>query len=168
MAFLGEFGAAVRELEPERERDTFRFMGEDFTVEQTVPEMLMLQLAAGITGKIGDMEAIAAVWETWRTALTKPSFTRFDEEKGEEVTVAADESQWNKFYRLAVDRRASLRSLMGLTDALFGMQSGRPTEEPSGSSPGRSATSPSSKPSSSHPAAAHLTPVSELLAGSPA
>jgi hypothetical protein len=72
MPSLGTFGAAVREFDPDGERDTFDFFGTTFVVEGVIPPMLMLQLGAAMTGKIGDIEGNAAMWEALRTALTKP------------------------------------------------------------------------------------------------
>lgn len=160
MAHLGSFGAAVRELDPDAEKDTFDFCGEKFEVVGTIPPMLMLQLGAASSGKIEDAEGLAAMWEAMRCSLTAPE----REEDGK--TVPADETQFQKLYKAAVSKRVSVEDLMQLTFALFEGQAGRPTGEPQGSSPGPSSTSPSSSTSSStHPALAHLRPVSEVLAG---
>jgi hypothetical protein len=80
--------------------------------------------------------------------------------------VPEDRTQFSRFYRLAVAKRCKLEDLMELTNALFGAQSGRPTEGPQGSSPGPSTTSPSSNTSSSHPALSHLRRVDQVLDGS--
>lgn len=164
MAHLGSFGAALRELNPSAEHDTFEFFGETFTVEAVLPPMLMFQLGAGLTGKVEETEAMGAMWEAWRTCLTKPEHE--DAKPGGGVrTVPADESQFVKFYRLAVEKRADTESLLQVVMALYQAQAGRPTEEPFGSSPGQSTTSPSSSTSSSPWAQRGLTPVAEVLAG---
>lgn len=153
MGDLGEFGAAVKELTGERDR--FRFFGQRFEIVGAIPPILMLQLAASATGKIDDTEGLAAIWETLHHCL--------DEQAEGGVR------QFDRFYRLAVENRCDLDGLMRLVFALFEAQSGRPTEEPSGSSPGQSTTSPSSSPSSSargrHLWPAEYRPVSEMLAG---
>ncbi len=164
MSHLGSFGAAVRELDPTGERDTFDFFGEKFEVTASIPPMLMLQLGAATTGKIDDQEGLGAMWEAMRTSLTRPAADG----------KPADDEQFVRFYRLAVANRADLPSLMALALALFEVQSGRPTEEPPGSSPGSSTTSPTPNTSStpspdsprpSHPALEGMTPVSSVLTG---
>lgn len=155
MASLGEFGAALRELDDSAERDTFSFFGEEFTVSGEIPPMLMLQLGASATGKIEETEGLAAMWEALRCSLTVPA-------RGDE---AEDGKEFGRFYRTAVAKNADLETIMQLTFKLFEAQAGRPTRTASDSSGGPSSTSPSSKSSSSHPALAHLRPVSEALAG---
>lgn len=165
MSHLGSFGAAVKELDPGADRDTFDFFGETFTVHGVIPPMLMLQLGAAATGKIDDQEGLAALWESMRCSLTAPEHEEPDGEGGTK-TVAADGAQFDKLYKIAVNRNCSLDDLMKLALALFEVQAGRPTVEPRGSSAGLSTTSPSTSTSSStHPAFAHLKPVNELLAG---
>lgn len=163
MASLGEFGAAVRELGVDtRERDTFVFFGEEFTVHGEIPSVLMLQLGASATGKIEETEGLAAMWEALRCSMTKPANGAIGED-GEPK--ADDPAEFSRFYKRAVAKYADLQEIMQLTFKLFEAQSGRPTKGASASSPGQSSTSPSSSPSSTHPALAHLRPVSEVLAG---
>ncbi len=148
MTHLGSFGAAVKELDPTAERDSFEFFGERFEVVGVIPPMLMLQLGAAATGKIDDQEGLAALWEAMRLSLDA------DE----------DSKEFDRLYKLAVKNRCDLEDLMKLAMALFEAQAGRPTGEPRGSSAGPSTTSPSSSASSSvHPAFAHLKPVNELV-----
>jgi hypothetical protein len=161
MSHLGSFGAAVREVDQTVECDTFEFMGETFTVYGVIPPMLHLQIGAAATDKIEEAEGLAAIWEAMRCSLAKPETV-----DGDGRIIPADESEFKRFYRLAVAKRCALEELLRLTFALFEAQAGRPTEEPQGSSPGRSSTSPSSSISSStHPALAHLRPVTDVLAG---
>src|ERR1041384_2190498 len=88
-------------------------------------------------------------------------------------SIPGDDKQFVLFYRLAVSNRADLDSLMALALALFEAQTGRPTEEPHGSSPGSSTTSPTPNTSSSpspasrplHPALEGMIPVSSVLTG---
>lgn len=159
MASLGEFGAAIRELDKDTERDTFTFFGSEFTVVADIPPMLMLQLGAAATGKIDDAEGLAACWEALRICLDEPDVEGSDEKQSEPV------KQFNTFYKLAVTKRADLESIMKIVFKLFEAQSGRPTEQAPGSSAGLPTTSQSSSGSSAHPALAHLRPVSEVLTG---
>lgn len=143
MAKLGEFGAALKELDPDAEKDTFTYFGEEFEIAGVLPPMLMFQLAAAMTGKVDETEGMAALWEAFRVALGNEEF--------------------NHLYRIAVEKRDSTESLMSVVMAIYQADAGRPTVEPSGSSHGQSTTSPSSSTSSTHPALAGLTPVSELV-----
>lgn len=160
MATLGEFGAALAELDPDAERDDFTFFGEVFAVVGVMPSMLQVQLGAAATGKIDDAEGLAAMWEALRCSLTTPARTGDDGKQ-----VAEDESAFNRFYKLAVAKRADLDSLMTLTFKLFEVQNGRPTAAQLASSDGPRTTSPSSRSSHSDPALRNLRPVSEVLAG---
>ncbi|MDH6460114.1 hypothetical protein M2302_000265 [Micromonospora sp. A200] len=156
MGHLGSFGAALRELDPGADRDTFDFFGESFTVEGVMPPIQLFQLSAAILGGERGTSGMAAMWGAFRAALTKPA------EDGKRQ----DDSQFDRFYRLAVLRKCDTDSLMDLAFNLFEAQTGRPTVEPRGSSAGQSTTSPSASTSSStHPALAHLRPVEAVLAG---
>lgn len=152
MASIGSFGAAVREFDQGAERDTFGFFDQAFTVEGVIPPMLMLQLGAAMTGKIGDIEGNAAMWEALRCALTRPGDT--------------DAEPFEKFYRLAVDRKCSTDELIKLVFTLIGAQAGKATEPPPTSPGGQPPTSTSSStPASSSPDSPRLRPVDEVLAG---
>lgn len=146
MANLGEFGAALRELDPDGERDHFLFFGEKFVLVADVSGITEMQLAAGLTGSVGEDDAASAMWDALLEAL------------GAE--------QFEKFKLLAREKRADLQSIMGLVFRIMAAPTGRPTERRSTSGDGPPATSPSSSTSSSHPALAHLRPVSDLLDGS--
>lgn len=162
MASLGEFGAAMHELDKSAERDTFSFFGEEFTVVNDIPPMLMLQLGAAATGKIDDAEGLAACWEALRTCLDEPDLEEANKKDDQPEPV----QQFNDFYKLAVSKRAELESIMKIIFKLFEAQSGRPTVLAPVSSAGPPTTSPSSNSSSTHPALAHLRPVDDLLTGS--
>lgn len=134
MAHLGDFGAAIKELDPNAEKDTFSFFGEQFEVIAEMPPMLVFQLAAGMTGKVAETESMGAMWETMNACLGEEGFKRF--------------------FRLAVDRKADLESLMELVMTLFQDSGGeRPTVQASDSPVGLLPTSPSSNASSSIPPA---------------
>ncbi|WDZ87184.1 hypothetical protein [Micromonospora cathayae] len=164
MAHIGTFAAARREVNPVAEKDTFDFCGEAFTVEDTIPSMLMIQLGASATGKIEEQEGLGAMWEAMRVSLTVPARTELVD--GQEATVPEDGSQFDRFYRLAVAHRVDLEDLMAVAMALFQAQAGRPTEQRPTSPDGSLSTSTSSNTSPSpHPALQGLTPVAQVLAG---
>lgn len=155
---LGSFGAAARELDPGSERDTFDFFDREFTVHGIIPPMLMLHLGAVMTGKIGEIEGNAAVWEALRCALTIPGS---DDDK-----TPPDHSEFDAFYRLAVRRRCTTDELLKLTFALLGVQIDFPTEQPPTSPAGPLPTGESSNSSASDtPDSDHLVSVDEVLAG---
>jgi len=141
---LGDFGAAMRELDRSTDRDTFTFLGETFTVASDIPPMLMLQLGASATGKIDDSEGLAAMWQALAISLTVPEHTGPDGK-----VVPEDTSHFNRFYKIGL--RADLDSIMTLVFALFQAQDGRPTVAAPASSGGLPPTSPSSSSSSSPP-----------------
>jgi len=139
MASLGSFGAAKREYAPaETEPDTFEFCGETFTVKGTITGMVHLTVAAAFSGKVTGVDFAAALLEAIRYALTTPA-------AGD---TAEDESEWLRFYELAVERDAPTEELRDLAYVLVGNDTGRPTVRRSGSSTGSSATSTSSSFSS--------------------
>lgn len=159
MAHLGDFNAAIAELDPAEERDTFTFMGERFEVVGIAPPILTFQLGAAFTGKIPMDEALASMWEVWRVSLDQP-----DAEPGEPEPVR----QFDRFFRVAVEKRAHEETLVKLAIAIYEGRAKRPTVEPRGSIPGLSSTSPSSNPSPSKysdPELRNLRPVREVLAG---
>lgn len=158
MAKLGSFGAAVREFDPDSERNTFDFFGREFTVYGVIPPMLMLQLGAAMTGKISDVEGNAAMWEALRCALTRPGDT--------DRKIRPDDTQFDQFYRAAVDRTCTTDELIKLVFALLGAQAGLPTEQLPTSQDGQLPTSASSNSSASDtPDSPRLRPVDEVLAG---
>lgn len=161
---IGEFGAAKRELSGEK--DDFVFCGEVFTVQRSLPAVLMLQLGASVSGKIDETEGFAAIWEALRVSLTAPEFYRLaatDEyEAADEkrmILVPEDDMPFRRLYGLAVDNGVELEDMMKLVMGLFEAQSGRPTRPASASSDGPPNTSPSLNTSS------HLRSVDSLLRG---
>jgi hypothetical protein len=160
MASLGTFGAAVREFDPDGERDTFDFFGETFVVEGVIPAMLHIQLGAALAGKINEIDGNAAMYEAMHCALTKP------ERQVNGKTEPVDESQFDQFFRLAVQKRCDLDDLLALVFKLFGAQAGRPTEQRPTSQPGSLPTSTNSKSSASGSQdSPRLVSVDEVLAG---
>jgi hypothetical protein len=156
MADLGAFGAAIKELDPAAEKDTFSYFGEKFAIVSALPPMLMFQLAASMTGKVDETEGMGALWEAFRIAL--------------------GDDEFNRFYKIAVDKKDSNEGLMTVAMAIYQNDAGRPTVQPSDSSAGLSSISPSSSPSSTVTDSVPLglvgssepndfVPVSRILAG---
>jgi hypothetical protein len=144
VANLGSFGAAIKALDPAAEKDTFTYFGEKFEIVSALPPVLMFQLAASMTGKVDETEGMGALWEALRISL--------------------GDDEFNRLYKIAVDRRDSTEGLMGVVMAIYQNDAGRPTEQPSDSSDGLSSISPSSSPSSTGQVS-DLVPVSRILAG---
>lgn len=156
MASLGTFAAAKREYEPPAEPDTFEFCGETFTVKGTIPGMVHLTVAAAFSGKVTGVDFAAALLEAIRHALTAPAA----------ADKAEDDSEWLRFYELAVEQKIEPEELRDLTYVLVGADTGRPTVRRSGSSTGSSATSTSSNSSSSDsPASPDSIPDATASAG---
>jgi hypothetical protein len=175
MAHLGDFGAAVKELDPNAERDTFNFFGEKFEIVDDLPPMLIFQLAASMTGKVAEEEGMGAMWSALNVSLDEPDLEPWDGE-GKDPR-PAPKKQFAKLYKLAVSQKADIPSMMELVMNLFQASGGeRPTAQVSDSQAGLSPTSPSSNTSSSVPPAfggephdattpTRLRSVAEVLAG---
>jgi hypothetical protein len=141
MANLGSFGAAVRELNPDGERDTFDFFGERFTVHATIPPMLMLRLGAFMAGELGSIEDNAVVYKALRHALTVPADPA--------TKTRADSSQFDRFEKLALAKMCDSDELVKLVFALVGIQIAFPTEQQPTSPDGLQGTSEGSSSSAS-------------------
>lgn len=153
---LGEFGAALRELDGER--DTFTFFGERFELVADVPAIIEMRLAAGLNGSLPEDDAVAAMWDALRIAL--------NEDRESEDGKPEPLRQFDRFEQLALEKRADMPSVMKLVFRICAAPAGRPTARPSAAGGGPQPTSLSSNDSSTHPGLAHLRPVSDLLAGS--
>lgn len=134
MAKLGSFGAAMRELDPESERDTFEFFGETFTVEGVVPSLLYMKVCAGLAGELGGIESDATLYEMLKHALTAP---------GDKP----DRTQWERFYALALERKDTADDLVSLALAIIGFEAGKDRGPSPTSADGSSSDSPSSSSS---------------------
>jgi len=141
MAKLGSFGAAVRELDPDSDRDTFDFFGETFTVHGVIPAMLMLRLGAFMAGELGAIESNAVVFKALRHALTIPADPA--------SKTPADSSQFDKFEDLALAKRCDFDELIKLSFALVGILIDFPTEQPPTSADGPLPTGETSSSSAS-------------------
>jgi hypothetical protein len=138
---LGSFGAAVREIDPDSEHDTFDFFGETFIVHGTIPAMLMLRLGAFMAGELGLIESNAVVYKALRHALTVPA--------NPGTKALANSSQFDKFEDLALVNECDFDSLIKLAFALTGILIDFPTEQPPASPDGPLQTSASSNSSAS-------------------
>lgn len=129
MTFLGEFGAAKREQDPDREPDTFKFYGDQFTVADRVGAMPLLRFAAAAQSGAdsSEQEGLSAMHDLLRDCLSP--------------------ADWRRFQQVASDNRADGDELLGICRAVYQALSGRPTRRPSDSSDGPSPTGESSKES---------------------
>jgi hypothetical protein len=130
---IGEFEAAVREADPDREPDTFKLQGQTFTVADQ-PNIIALgrfARAAREGADSDDMEGLATLIDTVAS-----------------VVIPEDE---NRFLDVASKHRLDAELLLKIVAAVMEAQAGRPTEPSSDSSPGRSQTGESSKAISSAP-----------------
>lgn len=143
MASLGSFSAAVREYDPAAERDEFDFYDEHFVVYGEIPAIVDLTMTAAVVGKATSIDGDAALFEALKAALTIPA----REVDGEPVR--ADDSQFDRFYRLAIRNDAPAELLTTIAYKILGAQVGRPTKRRSISSAGPLPTSTSSNSSAS-------------------
>jgi hypothetical protein len=122
MALIGEFEAAVKEADPNREPDTFKLQGQTFTVadEPNIVALGMFARSAREGADSNDMEGLATLIDTVAS-----------------VVVPEDEM---RFLALASKHRLDPELLLQIVQAVLEAQSGRPTESSSDSSTGRSTT----------------------------
>ncbi len=157
MASLGSFGAAVREFEPDGDRDTFDFFDQTFTVEAAVPSVVLLKFCAGLVGQLSGIETDATMYELLRHTLTKPA-AKPDEKP--------DRTQWERFYELAAEKKCASDDLITLVLAIAGAQAGKERERSATSEGGSPPAGTSSNGSASDsPASGRLVPVDQALAG---
>lgn len=138
---LGSFGAAVRELEPEAERNTFDLFGREFTVHGVIPPMLMLRLGAMMAGELGAIDSNAVLYKALYHALTIPG--------DKAANIRPDDSQFEEFEELATDRMCTVDELIRLVYSMVGIEIAFPTEPQPTSPDGLPTTSDSSKSSAS-------------------
>ncbi len=157
MAKLGSFGAAIREIEPDAEHDTFDYFGEEFRVVGVVPNVVSLKICAAMAGRLSGIDQDAALYEALQYALTAPAA---------EPDGRPDRSQWRRFYAVAAEHRGHGDELVSLVLSILGAQSGFPTAPQSTSEDGSSAIGESSNSSASDSRdSSHLVPVATLLGG---
>jgi hypothetical protein len=139
MALIGEFNVAVKQDTPDREPDQFKFEGELFTVADDINFVALGRFASAANSGMdsAEMEGLAAMIDLISS-------------------VVVDEDR-DRFLSLASRKRADGELLMQIVQAVIESQTGRPTEQPSGSPDGLSTTGESSKDASSSEAS--LSPI---------
>jgi hypothetical protein len=122
MPLIGEFEAAVKEADPNREPDTFKLQGQTFTVadEPNIVALGMFARAAREGADTEDMESLATLIDTVAS-----------------VVIPQDEM---RFLSLASRHRLDAELLLQIVQAVLEAQAGRPTESSTDSSAGRSTT----------------------------
>lgn len=145
MAIVGEFGAARREADPNREPDQIIFYGEKFTLADRVGVGPLADFAEAASSGLdsADMEGLAAIKDMLRDCLADGEFARF--------------------WRSVKANRVPGDELVAVCGKVYAVISGRPTVSPSDSSDGRSTTSQSSSASSTRRAALGLVPVEQAM-----
>lgn len=127
MVHIGDFEAAVREVDPAREPDTFGLGGETFTIAQDINIIALGRFARAARegADSNDMEGLASLIDTVSSLVVPEDETRF----------------LDKCSRLRVDGDFLMKIIQSVLEA----QSGYPTEQPSDSSGGSPTTMQSSK-----------------------
>lgn len=130
MALLGEFEAAVREADPNREPDTFKLAGELFTVSNrdlTIPMARFAQVArSGIHAE--ELDGLAAMLDLL------------------EAVVIDDDR--DRLLKVATRNGVDAETVMDIVKAVIQAESGKDTRRPSDSSDGPPTGGESSKGSS--------------------
>jgi hypothetical protein len=150
--------------------DYVAFLGEKFRLAERVSMMPMLAYANASNQGLDsdDMKGLAAMYSLIRSVVHRPPLIdehgnrRTDPETGERLY---DESEWQRFSRLAEDELADGEDLMGFVGDAMELLSARPRKRREVSSDGSPLTSEKSKPASSSrdiPGLDGLTPVSAL------
>lgn len=126
MALLGEFEVAARQLDPDREPDTFKFCGEIFTVSDQIGVIPLGRFAkAAVSGMdTAEMDGLAAMVDLLADAV-------IDEDR-------------ERLLETAARNRAQGEDLLPIVRAVIRSQTGRPTQQPSDSSDGLQPTGASS------------------------
>lgn len=124
MASLGSFGVIHTAPAP-AEPDTFTWFGESIRVVDEVNEVELIDL----------MEAAERIEATDQSSMVVMK-------NGLRLMLAAED--FDKFWKLARDNRQSIEDLSELFSLLMEAVTGRPTQQPSDSSPGRLSTDESS------------------------
>lgn len=145
MAIVGEFGEALRQLDPDREPDIIVFYGEQFRLADSVGIMPLMKFAhvaaAGIDSS--ELAGLDAIY-TW-------------------LQDCLDEGEWPRFEAHAIRSKAPDDVLVAVAMKASEVISGRPTVSPSVSSDGQSATSPSSSTPATRRASLGLVPVEQAM-----
>lgn len=127
MALIGEFEVAVKQADPNREPDQFKFCGELFTVSDRDLTVTLGRFARAAQSGLdtAEMDGLAAMMGLIEAVV-------IDEDRA-------------RFLDLAERKGADPEVLFKIVQAVVEAQTGRPTEQPSDSSAGLSTTGESSK-----------------------
>ncbi len=150
--------------------DFVTFLGERFRLAERVSMMPMLAYANASNegADSDDMKGLAAMYSLIRSVVHRPPLIdehgvrQTDPETGERLY---DESEWQRFSRLAEDELADGEDLMGFVGDAMEILSARPRKRREVSSAGSPPISAKSRPASysrAIPQADGLVPVSEL------
>lgn len=131
MPLIGEFEAAVKAADPDREPDQFTLQGHLFTVAEDVNIIALGRFARAARegGDTDDMEGLAALIDTVASLVVPEDETRFLD--------------------TASKHRVDAELLLKIVQTVLESQSGHPTVPQSGSSPGSATPTPSSRALSS-------------------
>lgn len=137
---IGEFEAAAKAADPDREPDQFKLNGELFTIAEDVNIIALGRFArvAREGASTDDMEGLAALIDTVAS-----------------LVIPDDE---NRLLDTASKHRVDGELLLKIIQSVLEAQSGHPTTQPSDSSGGLSTTTPSSKALSSSEASSAPKP----------
>jgi hypothetical protein len=123
---------------------TVEFAGERFRIADKVGALPLLKFSMYADMSINDPRAMAAMYAMLRDCI-HPGTPGCGEcpacEADDEMSCASwDPGDWERFERHAMDTRADAEELLDVITKTMELISGRPTEPPPGSSPGRRAT----------------------------
>ena len=123
---------------------TVEFLGRNFRIAEKVGLMPMLKFSAHAELRTTDPGAMAAMYEMIRDCIYSgnPGCGECASCKAddEEACAQYDPGDWNEFERHAIDTKAEADDLLDVITKTIELISGRPTEPPSSSSPGRRST----------------------------
>ena len=122
--------------------------GEDFRVAEKVGLMPLLKFSYAANLRTDDEKAYAAMYEILRDVILeaeepcgKCAGCKAATEPSARECQVADEGDWERFQKHAVDSKADADELLDVVGQAIKVISARPTESPSGSSNGRRSTS---------------------------
>lgn len=120
---------------------TVEFMGERFRVAEKIGLMPLLKFSAHADMSTNDPGALSAMYSMLKDCIDcgSPACGKCQACKsGDESDCAAyDPGDWKRFEQHAIDTKADADELLDVITKVIELISGRPTEQPSSSSPGR-------------------------------
>lgn len=123
---------------------TVEFMGDRFRVAEKVGLMPLLKFSAHADMSTSDPAALAAMYSMLKDCIyegTPACGECIRCKNGDETGCAQfDRGDWKRFEQHAIDTKADADELLDVITKVIELISARPTEQPSGSSPGRRST----------------------------